>query len=42
MTGWVRNPKNNRLFRSEPDPEVELTLESEPSLELKKWHKNDL
>ena len=30
MTSWVRNPENNRLFRSEPDPEIELTPESEP------------
>jgi len=30
MTGWVRNPENNRLVRSEHDPEIELTPESEP------------
>ena len=30
MTGWVRNPENNRLFKSEPDPEIELTPELEP------------
>ena len=30
MTSWVRNHENNRLFRSEPDLEIELTPESEP------------
>ena len=34
MTGWVRNPENNRLFRSEPDPEIELMSKREPKLEL--------
>jgi len=32
MTGWVRNPENNRLVRSEPDHD--LKLEPEPKLEL--------
>ena len=31
MTGWVRNPENHRLVRSEPD----LDLESEPQPKLK-------
>jgi len=33
MTGWVRNPENHRLVRSEPD--LNLEPESEPKLELK-------
>ena len=31
MTGWVRNPENHRLFRSELDPDLEP--EPEPKLE---------
>ena len=32
MTSWVRDPKNQRLVRSEADPELEP--EPEPKLEL--------
>ena len=31
MTSWVRDPKDQRLIRSEPDPD----LESEPEPKLK-------
>jgi len=35
MTGWVRNLENNQFFRSEPNPEIELTPKSEPKLKIK-------
>ena len=36
MTGWIRNPENNRPFRSEPNPEIQLTPEFEPKPRIEK------